>query len=52
MKLSNDNVLLTTWPYDDKLLFVLKNLDIFLKIQIQEISLTLEKASERAEIIA
>ena len=46
MKLPNDNILLATWPYDDKLLFLLKNLDIFLKIQIQEISLTLEKVSE------
>ena len=35
------------WQCDhDKLLFLSKNLDIFLKIQIQEISLTLEKVNE------
>ena len=34
------------WPYHDKLLFLFKNLEIFLKIQIQEISLTLENVSE------
>ena len=38
--------LLTTWTYDDKLLLLFKNLDTFLKIQIQEISPTLEKVGE------
>ena len=50
MKLSNVNVLLTTWPYDDKFLFLSKNLDILKNSNPGDFTNTRE--SERAEIIA
>ena len=51
MKLSNVNVLLTTWPYDDKLLFLLKKPEYFLK-NLNPGDFTNTRESERAEIIA